>query len=1276
MVNFKCPSCGKERTLAERVRGRKFRCLDCNVKIKHQPDGRFDVIPEGKGPVVPDQDLENPVVAETDTIEISSSGPLPPTTAPPFRSAIPTPQLTPVPAAGATDSPVQVSLDKMTGKVVGSYLLIGLIGSGATSHVYLAEHQTLRRRLAIKILSPALTSSPLKTAQLQSEAVSLAKVDNPNVVRVYDFGTSEGIPFMALEFVDGQSLDQTIKLSGILPQDQLSSLASQLLDGLKAIHDAGLLHRDIKPGNVLISKDKTAKLVDFGLAREMPQPGEGPSMQFSGTAEYAAPELAVGRPPDVRSDLYALGATLYKAATGRVPFQGSTIAEKLNKQLYEPLVPPRVYNQQLSAVLESLILKLMAKDREQRPSSCLEARTLLAPPRLSGPATRRVRARSTVSGGGRSSASSSGAIAIMVILGLAAVMGFIAYRSSEKAKAEAMDKSSPVAPAISKETTLRPELPKEPEKPVVIASVLRLRQGTYVAGLVGFNGDAYSVFANGETVKVNPQDVDRWFRSSQEMANDAGAAMTDVKQLYDRAMQTQDVRSANAFLRQAVDKAETAHDGYLLTRQYFSGSGDRWLDESLARAKELLKLVREAELASRIKGTPVKPPSDPDKDAPRKSPSDDDAKKTLARAMGQALDAIVSGEAASSIAARRASRDKLLLSVGPASRPVHTALLVYLSCSEHYWGTQIDELTLSSATIQYKRMPGQILRKTSPAVEFELSQGGVVVITQNGENVRFTPPGGENQAASSFSLNENVRTPQAQALLGYFRMLQERIGNLDGKAHLELIRVLRTAVAELAERPSAVALFLAAHANEVSTAGISDKDRAEVDVACRAIGFVPSPSLGIRGTQVAVELAQYYDTLSKPGDPAPSLTRSAFARYTSLQLVSGYGLIQKAVASGQYKDFLGAQSALEAASSSARRAAFREHFAALSSAVHQAAPCRTCGGKHTLAIPCRECKGTTRRDYTCAVCGGHGYVMVLGGLGLVRQNCNSCGGQGAFRNQPCKACNAMGALDCKDCKAPWKPATMEDIAAGSRCGMCGRQGLLFRDPILECPNCFGLGICLTPTSNPSHVISRSLQEKDGAELVKARGLRIAATVVPPLNGSDLADCDFPIPAKKGCWSVNQGKLICENLDPQNDAMIQFAKVKGSDACCLSLMFTLPREYFSLNGNMAVEFTALGGLPRWVVVINNLGGMNIQKYDGSAQKWLWVVNFQQVMKQADLANWNRLEVSIDDGKVTAVLNGEVVMNANIDQSIQGGYVGLRARGGIRSFKDLVYRSGAR
>jgi serine/threonine protein kinase len=1280
LLNFKCPACGRERSLADKARGRKFRCPECQIKIKNHPDGRFEIVPEGQRPREIDPEIENAVTTAVETVEISSSGPLP--TQPPLAQPVPTIVPQSLPPAQAAQP--QVALDKMTGKVVGNYLLIGLIGSGATSHVYLAEHQALKRRLAVKILSPSLTSTPDKTSKLLSEAVSLAKVDHANVVRVYDFGVSDGIPFIAMEFVDGHSLDQTIKLSGILSPEQLAALTLQLLHGLKSIHDAGLLHRDIKPGNVLISKEQSAKLVDFGLARDIPASDEPRTNQFSGTAEYAAPELAVGRPPDVRSDLYALGATLYKAATGRVPFSGTTTAEKLNKQLYEPIVPPRIYNPQLPNSLEQLILKLMSKEREQRPSSCLEALTLtVPPPGRRSPVTRRARSKAGALGRG-SATSSTTTIAVAACLVLAAATGFILYRSSQKQNSVVQGKTTlpqprpPTEPRDKADPEPNPLPPKDPE-PAAVASVLLLRQGTYVAGLASFSGDHYSIIANGETLKIHHEEVNRWFKSAREMSVDAEIAARESRDLYDRAMRTPEGASANAFLRQAVDKAEAAHERYEVTRKYFSGPGDRWLDETVSKAKEQLKLVREAELASRIKGTPARPPSDPDKDNARKSPIDSTRKQTQEKALAEAIHAIVSGESISDPTTRRAVRDKLLAEAGPGLRPLHTGLLVYLSRSEFDWGNRVDELTIIGPNIQYKGMPGRVLRKSALTTEFELTQGGLVLISQGGSGTWFTPQGGQQQVASEFNLAENVKTRQAQSLTAYFKALQERVGRLEPKTHMELVQVLRGGIGDVrrvdsAAGISALSFFLAVHANELTS--LNGKEKAELDAACLAAGFGVSPTLGIRGTPLGLALSQHLEEASKPEPGPSSLAKSPLANGMPLQLVNGFHLLQRAVSSAKHKDFVAAQVAFENAAGSARSALFREHFAALSASVRQATPCRTCGGKHTLAMPCRECKGVGRRDYGCAPCGGHGYVRVLSAAGLINESCNSCRGQGVFRDQPCKGCKAVGALDCKDCKDPWKIATLNDIAGIGACPMCGGQGLLFRNPVLDCPDCFGLGLCLAPRVGATKVVSRSLRDKDGAVLIRARGLRLDTSVAPAFNGKDLSDCDFPIPAMKGCWSANQGTLICDNADTRNDSLIQFAKLKGSNACSLSLAFMFSPEHFGAQGSMAVEFTAAGGMPRWVVVINNQGGMNVQKYDNVTQKWSWVVTTQPVMSRNALANWTPLEVSIQDGMLTIVLNGESIMNADLEHSIQGGYVGLRARGGVNSFKDILFKTGVR
>jgi serine/threonine protein kinase len=361
LLDFKCPGCKASIQLPDRVIGRKFRCPACKVKVKHLPDGRFEIRDNAAATGLntsPESDVDD------DIPEIS----------------LPNEKL----SAAPNQIPVAPNSSKflpgsLAGTVVGNYRLIGHIGSGSGGHVYLAEHLTLKRKMAVKLVAPALAPSPDQVVRLSQEAISLAKVDHPNVVHVYDFWVEKDYPYIAMQFVDGPSLDQAIKASGPFPMEKLQQLAHELLLGLDAIHQASLLHRDIKPSNVLLTKEGEAKLADFGLALETPKISSLPTNVFSGTAEYAAPELAVGQAPDARTDLYALGGTLYKAATGKAPFHGSSVAEKLKKQLYEPLTSPRALNPNISPAFEAFLVKLLSKDRESRPATALEARRLLGP---------------------------------------------------------------------------------------------------------------------------------------------------------------------------------------------------------------------------------------------------------------------------------------------------------------------------------------------------------------------------------------------------------------------------------------------------------------------------------------------------------------------------------------------------------------------------------------------------------------------------------------------------------------------------------------------------------------------------------------------------------------------------------------------------------------------------------------------------------------------------------------------------------------------------------
>jgi serine/threonine protein kinase len=438
LVDFKCPGCDASHQLPDRVSGRKFRCPSCKAKVKHHPDGRIEIKEAA------------PASAATAPAGLEIEDDVPEISLPALNRDV---------SAGSPPPP-KFFPESLAGLVVGNYKLIGLIGSGSAGHVYAAEHLTLKRKMAVKLLAPAVAPSPDRVQRLSQEAVALAKVDHPNVVHVYDFWVEKDNPYIAMQFVDGPSLDQAIKSGGPFPSDKLIKLAQELLTGLDVIHQAGLLHRDIKPSNVLLTQEGDARLADFGLAWETPQVSALPAKVFSGTAEYAAPELAVGQPPDARTDLYALGGTLYKAATGKTPFSGGTVAEKLKKQLYEPLAPPTSLNPKIAPSFEIFLQKLLSKDRDARPASAKDALKYLGP-LVAGPSPQRKSTRRIVA---VRTATPSVVPVLIVSVALAGSLGAIAYFGMRPKKADAKLKEEPKKEIVAKIDPIEP-VPPLPPKP-------------------------------------------------------------------------------------------------------------------------------------------------------------------------------------------------------------------------------------------------------------------------------------------------------------------------------------------------------------------------------------------------------------------------------------------------------------------------------------------------------------------------------------------------------------------------------------------------------------------------------------------------------------------------------------------------------------------------------------------------------------------------------------------------------------------------------------------
>ncbi len=255
--------------------------------------------------------------------------------------------------------------------IAGRYRLSEPIGRGGMGEVWRAYDESLARDVAVKLLLPQ-DSDPTATSRFRLEAQTAARIDHPNVVGVRDFGEYDTRLFLVMELVRGDSLATTLVRSGALPAERVARIAAQAAAGLAAAHRQGIVHRDIKPGNLLLDADGTLKIGDFGIARFLDDPGAALTAtgQIVGTSLYLAPERALGQPAGPASDVYALGCVLYQLLTGRPPFQADTAVAILHQHLDAVPVPPRELGvPDLPPAFESYLLGLLSKEPEHRPAA-------------------------------------------------------------------------------------------------------------------------------------------------------------------------------------------------------------------------------------------------------------------------------------------------------------------------------------------------------------------------------------------------------------------------------------------------------------------------------------------------------------------------------------------------------------------------------------------------------------------------------------------------------------------------------------------------------------------------------------------------------------------------------------------------------------------------------------------------------------------------------------------------------------------------------------------
>jgi serine/threonine protein kinase/Tfp pilus assembly protein PilF len=256
--------------------------------------------------------------------------------------------------------------------IAGRYHILSTLGKGGMGEVYKVHDIKLEEDIALKLLRPEIANDPDIIQRFRNELKLARKITHRSVCRVFDFHEEEGTPFITMEYVDGEDLKSLIKRRGKITETEAVGIAAQIAEGLIVAHDLGVVHRDLKPQNIMIEPSGKAKIMDFGIARSIIASGLTQTGQMIGTPDYLSSEQAAGQPADHRADIYALGVILYEMTTGKLPFTGDTALSVITKHRETTAKNPRDIDPAITEGLSRLILRCMEKDKELRYQNARE----------------------------------------------------------------------------------------------------------------------------------------------------------------------------------------------------------------------------------------------------------------------------------------------------------------------------------------------------------------------------------------------------------------------------------------------------------------------------------------------------------------------------------------------------------------------------------------------------------------------------------------------------------------------------------------------------------------------------------------------------------------------------------------------------------------------------------------------------------------------------------------------------------------------------------------
>ena len=270
----------------------------------------------------------------------------------------------------------------MIGRTIGKYRIVGQLGRGGAGIVYKAVDETLNRDVAVKTLNPDLANTEVMS-RFRAEATILAKLNHPQIATIFELFRSENDLLMVMEFVRGETLDKLSERLGPIAPDRAAYLIDLILSALEHAHREGVVHRDVKPANVMLTNEGSIKIMDFGIARVLNAEQKTVDFRLMGTPAYMSPEQVMGEEVDGRSDLYSVGVLFYRLLTGALPFTADTALSMLQRQIRDTPTPVHVHRPSLPAWCDQIVQRALAKTPADRFQSAEEFRDALG--RATGP---------------------------------------------------------------------------------------------------------------------------------------------------------------------------------------------------------------------------------------------------------------------------------------------------------------------------------------------------------------------------------------------------------------------------------------------------------------------------------------------------------------------------------------------------------------------------------------------------------------------------------------------------------------------------------------------------------------------------------------------------------------------------------------------------------------------------------------------------------------------------------------------------------------------------